>query len=146
MAGAYDLALRDGTVLHDIRLRDKSPLGILVLHQNGVTFVDYSKIPVPDLYTFGFDEALYKAALPASGKVEQSPAQPVPSYRPERLYRTNPAPATPTPAPAASTIRTLSTLAASAVNASRSQCAATTKKGYRCSRMAQAGRSYCYQH
>lgn len=29
---------------------------------------------------------------------------------------------------------------------SSGQCQATTKKGSRCSRMAQSGRSYCYQH
>jgi hypothetical protein len=32
------------------------------------------------------------------------------------------------------------------VDTERQQCAATTKKGTRCSRMAQAGRSYCWQH
>ena len=32
------------------------------------------------------------------------------------------------------------------MNTERQQCAATTKKGTRCSRMAQSGRSYCWQH
>ena len=34
----------------------------------------------------------------------------------------------------------------SSYDASRGQCAATTKKGTRCSRRAQPGRAYCYQH
>lgn len=31
-------------------------------------------------------------------------------------------------------------------NTERQQCAATTRKGTRCSRMAQSGRAYCWQH
>jgi hypothetical protein len=32
------------------------------------------------------------------------------------------------------------------IEASRQQCAATTRKGTRCSRLAQPGRAYCWQH
>lgn len=49
------------------------------------------------------------------------------------------------PPPAAASVPTLKTPAA-APAAVRQQCAATTQKGARCSRMADAGSAYCWQH
>lgn len=54
-------------------------------------------------------------------------------------------------APAPPPVRTampapITTKPPSIQNTARPQCAATTKKGTRCSRMAQPGRAYCYQH
>ena len=52
------------------------------------------------------------------------------------------------PAPPTATAGTAPTSAPAPrlMNTERQQCAATTKKGTRCSRMAQAGRAYCWQH
>jgi len=181
-AGAYDIKTRDGRVYKEIRLREKTPLGIRFAHEGGVAFLDYSQIPVPDLWTFGYVEADYNAA--------KNPApSPSLSGRPTRLYQ----PTTPTPEreiqleramdeaaraessyvdrPPVGTTTLLSRPArpagsssggavvpsraynggstsggSSISGAARSQCAATTQKGYRCSRLAGAGSSYCWQH
>lgn len=58
--------------------------------------------------------------------------------RPPTLAQANASTAS-SAAPAVSEQRPVSSLVAS-------QCAATTKKGTRCSRKAQAGRAYCWQH
>ena len=130
-ARAEDLKLLDGTVLREIRLREKTDLGIRVLHESGLSFVDYRRLPVPVAQTWGYEEAQYQAAYEAQGaELRQSGAS-------------APAPSAPAASPSAD-----SAAAAPAGTPSngRSQCAATTKKGTRCKRKAQAGREYCYQH
>lgn len=52
---------------------------------------------------------------------------------------------TPAPAPV-STVSPKATPPPVERSATRQQCAAITKKGVRCSRMAQPGRAYCWQH
>ena len=56
-----------------------------------------------------------------------------------------PQPSTPTSTPARAYSAPTSSRGTS-YNASPAQCGATTKKGTRCSRRAQPGRAYCYQH
>jgi len=167
----YDITTRDGKVYKEIRLREKTALGIRIAHEGGVVFLDYSQIPVPDLWTFGYVEADYTAAK-----------NPVPSGRPARLYqstRTSPSDAEiqfeqalakearkadaangrppigtttllsrpgGTAGSSSSGGRSAPSGGSSVSSAARGQCAATTKKGYRCSRMAAAGSSYCWQH
>lgn len=54
---------------------------------------------------------------------------------------------TPTPAPAlVNAVSPRATPPPVERATTRQQCAATTKKGTRCSRMAQPGRAYCWQH
>lgn len=175
-ASAYDLTTRGGRVYKDIRLREKADLGIRFAHEGGVAWLDYSEIPVPDLWTFGFMEDRYAAAVATKkaneGAVPNAPqgleptpeaVDPFASSRPTRLYRStstaprpmplSSAPATsptqptpPTPQPRATEPRPFSPSISSSSSTHRSQCAATTKKGYRCSRLAAAGSSYCWQH
>jgi len=160
---AYDLETRDGRVFKEIRLREKTPLGIKIAHENGVTWLDYSEIPVPHLWTFGFNEAEYNAAKTIA------PIAAAPT-RPTRLYQAPAAPQVERPPigtttalsqPArpvgggGGTSYTRSSSSSSRTSGqstsgtlsetSRGQCAAITKKGYRCSRMASGG-SYCWQH
>ncbi len=54
-------------------------------------------------------------------------------------------PPVPTAAPASSAVPLKGTVKRAA-SATSSRCLATTKKGTQCSRSAQAGRSYCWQH
>lgn len=137
IAFGLDLNLTDGSNLADIRLRTKTDRGITVAHRGGVAFVDYKQMRSADALTFGFDQSRYD---PSTAQTQPSRTdQPPVVIRPARLY--TPLPATPAP-PAAHVVSTPSPRPAS----TRTQCAATTKKGYRCTRMAAAGSSYCWQH
>lgn len=153
---AYDLQTRDGKVYKEIRLREKTALGIRIAHEGGVAFIDYSQIPVPDLWTFGYVEADYIAAK-----------NPPPTGRPVRLYQSTQTSSSDAEVansrPPIGTNTLLSRPSRSAGSgssggggassggsstsgAARSQCAATTQKGYRCSRLSGAGSAFCWQH
>lgn len=67
---------------------------------------------------------------------------PCPTTGPVAEGVTGSAPAPTPPAP----VKAYSAPASSGSSSSSGQCAATTKKGTRCSRRAQPGRAYCYQH
>lgn len=161
---AYDLETRDGRVFKEIRLREKTPLGIRIAHEKGVTWLDYSEIPVPHLWTFGFNEEEYnaaktivpiaavsaKAAPMRSPRLYQAPATPQMERPPIGTTTALSQPSRPvgtggstsyTRATASSPSKSSGSLSGT----SRGQCAAITKKGYRCSRMASTG-SYCWQH
>jgi hypothetical protein len=87
----------------------------------------------PDSFTQAAEDAL------RTGKPE-----------PVRSLVATPTPTTSPPAATAGTATTTPTTPAPSgprlMDTERKQCAATTKKGTRCSRMAQPGRSYCWQH
>jgi hypothetical protein len=57
-----------------------------------------------------------------------------------------PAKAATPPPPVASAVVEKPAATPKVINAARTQCAATTKKGVRCSRMAEPGSAYCWQH
>lgn len=152
LASAYDLTLRDGSVLKDIRLRSKTDLGITVQHSTGQKFVDYAQLPVPDLYTWGFDEQRYWSAQGSSTPPVLPPkpeaTEPADTGRPARLYRSLSPDVSSEPEAdnTMGTSRDYSPHTDSVSSTIRGQCTGRTKKGYRCSRMAQAGSSTCYQH
>lgn len=131
-ASAYDLKLTNGRVLADIRLRVIEPTGIIVRVGESMEFVDYAHMAEEDKLTFGFVQSKYEAAA----------AKPAPTT--QAAAPTSPTPAV-TPAPKPPAPRTTQTTATPAPTSS-GQCAATTKKGTRCSRRASAGSIYCYQH
>lgn len=148
---AYDLTDREGKVYKEIKLRDKTDLGILIAHENGVVFLDYSTIPVPDLWTFGYDEEKYEQAKARAA--DQRSLNSLKSLQ-STVSANTPAPARPAgttrlykPTRSSSSTSTSS----SGYRAPRSssshsrQCAGITQKGYRCRRMVASG-SYCYQH
>lgn len=139
----YDLKLLDGTVYEDMRLLEKNDGGIRITHASGVVALNYKKLQPADARTFGFDEFKYetwvnRASAPRAEAEPQPVMQPLPvrPTRPARAY-VAPAPA-PEPAPSRTSTTTAGTY--------RGQCTAYTKKGYRCSRMAAAGSSRCWQH
>lgn len=137
---ALDLTMESGMVYTNIRLREKAPMGIRIQHDTGLSFLDYLTLSAPDRLTFGYEEATYNAALAKLGQtagvaLTSARPAPVPASTTSRGFAPKfvaPA-ATPSPAQTTSSI-------------SSGRCSATTKKGYQCSRAAQAGRSYCYQH
>lgn len=142
-AHALDLTLSDGTVLKDVQLRGKTDLGIRVQHQDGMIFIDYSRISPSELQTWGFEEAKYRvasAAAPAPARAQASPSPP-----PKPSPSATPAPE-PTASPAVKTERADTAAKSTKSQAGAKQCAAITKKGTRCTRDAQSGRDYCYQH
>ncbi len=116
-ATARDLVLTDGTILKNIRLREKTDSGIRVQHEAGLTFIDYLRLPEPERSLWGYEVAKYRQ--PRQGTISQTEATPsptpaLPESPRERPYRT--------------------------------QCLATTKKGTRCLRTAGPGQTHCYQH
>lgn len=144
-AAGFDLKLSDGTVYTDIRLLEKNDGGIRIAHADGAASLNYQKLTPADARTFGFDELKYEAWLKrmtapraeAQYTPRPQPVAAVVPVRPTRPSRAYVAPA-PAPAPRTSTTTTSGT--------ARGQCSAYTKKGYRCSRMAAAGSSTCWQH
>lgn len=139
VAAALDLRLPDGTIYTDIRLLEKNDGGIRIAHTDGVASLNYRKMAPDDARTFGYDEAKFESWLKrvtarAEAEYVQDPQpQPVAPARPTYVPRAYTAPA---PAPATRTT----------TGTARGQCSAYTKKGYRCSRMAAAGSSTCWQH
>lgn len=146
---ALDIRLENGSSYTNIRLREKTPMGIRVQHDTGLSFFDYLSMKEVDRITFGYEEGPYNAAKAKLGL--QATATPVPIPAPV-LPRSTPVPV-PTPtttrgfapkyvAPAATPEPTRTTVTSSYSG----RCSATTKKGYRCSRSAESGRAYCWQH
>ena len=172
---AFDLETRGGRTYKNIRLREKTALGIKIAHEGGVVWLDYSEIPVPHLWTFGYVEADYNAAKraasgePAQGTSAttrttrlyqsgataaptlQRPARALSSSSPVSSTRVNPGdPALPSqsrePQPILADRSAPRGGGASLSGTARGQCVAITKKGFQCSRMASGGSSYCWQH
>lgn len=160
----HDIQTVDGKRYIEIRLKSKTDLGIQIAHSAGECFLDYTTILEPNRTTFGYDQRAYEIA---KGDVAQRVSEPDPGRRvnyigagrerpktaaparlakPSRLYRS------PSQGFDASSNRTGNyqpiRFRGTSANgsASRTQCAATTKKGYRCSRMSEPGRAYCWQH
>lgn len=137
----YDLKLLDGTVYEDMRLLDKNDGGIRIIHASGIVSLNYKKLQPADARTFGYDEFNYQTWLnsktTARAEAEPQPVVQSAPVRPMRPARAYVAPA-PEPAPSRTTTSTTGTRSG--------QCTAYTKKGYRCSRMAAAGSSTCWQH
>ncbi len=142
-AHAIDLTLTNGTVLKDVQLRGKTDLGIRVQHKGGMVFIDYAKIDPSELQTWGFEDAKYQAASAAASS--RARAEPTASPSPKPSPSPSPTPE-PTASPAAKTERTDTAEKGKKSQGETKQCAAITKKGTRCTRDAQPGRDYCYQH
>jgi hypothetical protein len=121
---ALDIKMADGTVYANIRLEKKTSLGIWVSHEAGRSFLDYLAMTEPDRTAFGYQEKSYKATVTrmASQTAKAQAAA----------------------APVDSTARNLSSSPAG--TAPSVKCAAMTKKGTPCSRTAQEGSAYCWQH
>lgn len=77
-------------------------------------------------------------ATPSPAESQGNVAEPVPGSSPK-----HPRPFVPPPSAWETTSGTRST---AIVETSRTQCTATTRKGTRCSRLAQPGRDRCWQH
>jgi hypothetical protein len=146
---ALDIVLPDGYKYENIQIKEKTDLGIRVGHETGVSFIDYLSLSPQDQYTFGYDSAKYNFQKSALSMSQTSKPVAIYGYSTPR-----PTPAV-TPRPSQSpdqtsrgyVSRSSSAYSSSPRTASSSgQCAATTKKGYRCSRKAGSGSSYCWQH
>jgi hypothetical protein len=135
---AYDLVLTDGRTLKGIKLRSMDALGVTLIHEGGGDYVDYLSMSEPDRVTFGYVQSRYDAAIEVlKNKRSAYAADEATAKTAARTTQNTPPVSAPAySAPAASTPRA----------ASSGQCAATTKKGTRCSRNAAAGSSYCWQH
>ncbi|MAS94909.1 MAG: hypothetical protein CMO55_17065 [Verrucomicrobiales bacterium] len=159
---AYDLTTRDGRVFKDIRLREKTDLGIRIAYEGGgEVFLDYAVIPVPDLWTFGFEEDKYKAAKQPvnSSRKALSSSTPVSTtrYKEDRVSRYGNSSGASSSSSGASNsgsssgssgfglLSSPSRSSSYSSSTSSRQCAGYTQKGYRCKRMVRGG-SYCYQH
>ncbi|MBE2180489.1 MAG: hypothetical protein IAE97_08460 [Chthoniobacterales bacterium] len=140
---AIDLTLTNGTVLRDVQLRGKTDLGIRVQHKDGMVFIDYAKIDPSELQTWGFEETKYQAASAAASS--RARAEPAPSTSPKPTPSPSPTPE-PTASPEVTAERTDTAAKGKKSQGDAKQCAAITKKGTRCTRDAQPGREYCYQH
>jgi hypothetical protein len=79
-----------------------------------------------------------------TGKEGVPPCEPAATPAPAPAMALPAVPPVTAPASAATPVTVPTTTERS--TATRQQCAATTKKGTRCSRLAQPGRAYCWQH
>ena len=58
-AGARDIKTIAGDVFKNIEVRSKDPTGIQIMHDDGVTFLDFKNLSEADQKEFGYDPTTY---------------------------------------------------------------------------------------